>query len=354
MGLAISIRVDGAPDETAAAAAFVEVTERVGQPTYYRLEYSLDIADGDFPLLKESKLGPGSEISVLVPTANATACLVKGPTYGQQIKFEQGGAGSSLVVLGADSLIKMDREDKAVAWNDLTDSDAVSAILSQASLVPDVETTQAGHLELKHTLLQRETDLAFVRRLARRNGNLFWVSSDEFGVETAHFKRPPLDGEAACDLVINLTDPRSNVTSLEISWDVERPTKADAAGLDLNNKSDISGSVESSPLTALGGTALADIVSDSRVVHVAAPADDSGDLQARGEGAVIDASFFLRASGSTTLAALGKVVRAHTLVNLRGVGSRHSGLWFCSSVRHSIDDTEHVMDFELIRNGWVD
>ena len=36
------------------------------------------------------------------------------------------------------------------------------------------------------------------------------------------------DGEAACDLVINLTDPRSNVTSLEISWDVERPTKADA------------------------------------------------------------------------------------------------------------------------------
>jgi len=354
MGLGISIRVDGAPDETAAAAAFVEVIERVDQATTYRLKYRLDIADGDFPLVKESKLGPGSELSILVPTANGTECLVKGPVYGQEIHFEQGGSGSSLVVVGADSLIKMDREDKVVAWSDLTDSAAVSTILSQASLVPDVETSQAGHLELKHTLLQRETDLAFVRRLARRNGNLFWVSSDEFGVETAHFKRPPLDGEAACDLVINLTDPRSNVTSLEISWDVERPTKADAAELDLNNKSDISGSVENSPLTALGGTALADIVLDPRVVHVSAPADDSGDLRARGEGAVIDASFFLRASGSTTLAALGKVVRAHTLVNLRGIGSRHSGLWFCSSVRHSIDDTEHVMDFELIRNGWVD
>jgi hypothetical protein len=248
----------------------------------------------------------------------------------------------------------MDREDKVVAWSDLTDSAAVSAIVSQASLVPDVETTPAGHFESKHTLIQRETDLAFVRRLARRNGNLFWVTCDEFGVETAHFKRPPLDGEAACDLVINLTDPRSNVTSLEISWDVERPTKAEAAELDLNNKSDISGSVESSPLTALGGIALADIVSDPRVVRVAAPVDDNGDLHARSEGAVIDASFFLRASGSTTLRALGKVLRAHTLVNLRGVGSRHSGLWFCSAVRHAIDQTEHIMDFELMRNGWVE
>ena len=225
MNLGISIRVNGAPDETAAAASSLEVMERVGHPTNYRLEYNLDIADGDFPLLKEGTFGPGSEISVLVPSSDATECLVKGPVYGQQIRFEQGGAGSSLVVLGADSLIKMDREDKAVAWSDLTDSAAVTSILSQAGFVPDVETTQAGHFELKHTLIQRETDLAFVRRLARRNGNLFWLSCDEFGVETAHFKRPVLEDKAACDLVINLTDPRSNVTSLEISFDVERPTK---------------------------------------------------------------------------------------------------------------------------------
>jgi hypothetical protein len=354
MGLEVSIRVDGAPNEAAAAAFSVEVTERVGQPTNYRLDYNFDIADGDFPLLKEGTFGPGSEMSVLVPTADKTECLVKGPVYGQQILFAQGGAGSSLTVLGADSLIRMDREDKAVAWNDLTDSAAVTSIISEAGFVADVETTQAGHFELKHTLIQRETDLAFVRRLARRNGNLFWLSCDEFGVETAHFKRPVLEGEAACDMVINLTDPRSNVSGLEICWDVERPTKAEATELDLNNKSDISGTVERSPLTALGGSALADIVADPRVAHVRAPVDDSGDLQARSEGTVIDASFFLRASGATTLSALGKVLRSHTLVNLRGVGSRHSGLWFCSAVRHLIDSTEHRMEFDLIRNGWTD
>ena len=350
----VAIRLNGSPDETVAAAVSVEVTERVGQPTYYQLQYSLDMADGDFPLLKESKLGAGSDISVVVPASDATQCLVKGPVYGQQITFKQGGAGSLLIVRGADSLIKLDREDKVVAWADLTDSDAASTILSQAGLVADLDSTQASHVETKHTLVQRETDLAFLRRLARRNGNLLWITCDESGTETAHFKRPPLDGDAAGDLVINLTDPRSNVTSLEISWDVERPTKSDAADLDLNDRSDISGSVDKSPLSPLGGTALADIVQEPRTVHVAAPVDDSGDLQARSEGALIDASFFLRATGSTTLSAFGKVLRAHTLVNLRGVGSRLSGLWFCSSVRHSIDDSEHVMDFELIRNGWGD
>jgi hypothetical protein len=354
MGLGVSLRVGGAPDETVASASRVEVVERVGQPTQYRIEYSLDSEDGDFPLLKESNLGPGSELQVLVPTADGAECLVKGPIYGQEIHFEQGGSGSLLVVLGADSLITLDREDKVVAWSDLADSDAVSTILLHASLTPDVESTQAGHMETKHTLIQRETDLAFVRRLARRNGYLFWLSCDEFGIETAHFKRPPLNGGAKCDLVINLTDPRSNVTSLDICWDVERPTRADASEVDLNSKSDISGEVQRSPLTALGGTGLADIVSDERVVHVHAPVDDNGDLQARGEGALIESSFFLRASGATTLSALGKVVRSHTLVNLRGVGSRHSGLWFCSAVNHSIDPTEHTMAFELIRNGWTD
>lgn len=354
MGLGVAIRANGAPNETAASAAFVEVTESVGEPTQYRLEYSFDIADGDFPLLTDASIGPGSELSVLVPTDATTACLVKGPVYGQHIQFKQGGSGSTLSVQGADSLIKLDREDKAVAWNNLTDSSVVSSILSQAGLLADIETTQAGHMERKHTLVQRETDLSFIRRLARRNGFHFWVTCDEFGIETAHFKRPQLDGQPECDLIINLTDPKFNVTDLDITFDVERATSTNSIEIDLNTKSDLTGSVQQSPLTALGGTPFSTIATGSRVTHVYAPVDDNGDLQARNEGTLIDAGFFLRATGTTTFSALRKVLRSHTLVNLRGVGTRHSGTWFCSAVRHSIDSAEHVMEFDLIRNGWAE
>ena len=354
MGLGISIRLDGAPNDMLGGAASVEVHERVGQPTSYRIEFALDIEDGDFPLLKDDAFSPGAKISVLVPTSDKTYCLVNGPAYGQDIHFQQGGSGSTLSVIGSDSLITLDREDKVVQWSDVTDSDAVTAILGQYDLAPDADTTSAGHLETKHTLIQRETDLAFIRRLARRNGFYFWVTCDEEGIETAHFKHPDLDGDAETELVINLTDPKSNVTSLDISWDVERPTSATGSELDLTDKSDIDGDVDSSPLTALGGTALADIATETRVVHVHAPTDDSGDLQSRSEGALIEASFFVRAKGTTTLSALGSVIRSHTLVKVRGVGSRHSGLWYCSAVHHTIDAAEHTMEFELIRNGWTD
>jgi len=354
VGLGIAIRVNGAPDQTAGSAAFVEVIECVGEPTQYRLEYSFDIADGDFPLLKDASIGAGSEVSVLVPTDDATACLVKGPVYGQQIQFKHGGSGSTLSVQGADSLIKLDREDKVAAWNNLTDSAAVSSILTDAGLVADIDPTQAGHMESKHTLVQRESDLSFIRRLARRNGYHFWLTCDEFGIETAHFKRPKLDGQTECDLIINLTEPRFNVTDLDISWDVERPTSTTSIELDLNTKSDLTGSAQQSPLTALGGTALSTIATGSRIAHVYAPADDNGDLQARSEGTLIEAGFFMHATGTTTLSALKKVLRAHTLVNLRGVGTRHSGTWFCSAVRHSIDSSEHIMQFDLIRNGWAE
>ena len=354
MARGVAIRVNGAPDETATAATAVNITECVGQPTYFTLEYPFDTADGDFPLLKEGRLGPGSELAVFVSTGGTSECLAKGPVYGQKIHFSHGGSGSTLSVQGGDSLVKLDRENKAVAWADLTDSSAVSSILSQAGLAADVETTQAGHLESKHTLIQRETDLSFIRRLARRNGFHFWITCDESGVETAHFKRPALDGAPACDLVINLTDPRPNVTSLDISWDLERPTQTDSTELDLNSKSDITGAVQQSPLTPLGGVGFSQIASEPRTAHVSAPVDDSADLQARSEGTLIDASFFLRASGSTTASVLGKVLRSHTLVNVRGAGTRHSGVWFCSRVRHSIDADEHRMDFDLIRNGWTE
>src|SRR5262245_20904887 len=354
MGAGFAVRLNNAPNPSVDAASSVVVTERLGRPTEYMITYGLPNIDQDFPLLKDNSLGPGSELSVVVQAEDASDCLVKGPVTSQVVHFEQGGGENSLTVCGTDSSIKMNREDKVVVWTDLTDSQAVSTILGQAGLTPDVESTTPGHLELKHTLLQRETDLSFIQRLARRNGMLFWITCDEFGVETGHFKRPQLDSTPKCDLIINLDNPPSNISSLDLSWNIEVPTKADANELDLNNKSDIAGTIERSPLTTLGGKSLADIVSAPQIVHVSAPVDDNGDLSARGEAAVIDSSFFISASGITTLSSLKKALRSHTLVNLRGIGSRHSGVWLCSAVQHTIKDDVHSMSFELIRNGWAE
>src|SRR2546425_476460 len=222
MGLGIAIAVKGTPNEKLAEATWVEVYERMGEMTTYRIHYDIDISEGDFPTLVDERLGPGSELSVIAPLNGKNNCLVKGPVTGQQIHLEHGGACSFVEVSGCDTSIAMNRETKTVLWSDLTDSDAVTTIFGQYNYTPDVEATAAGHFEKKHTLVQRDTDLQFVQRLARRNGALFWITCDEQGIETAHFKRAPLDGDTANDLTINLDS--NNLAVIDITWDAERPT----------------------------------------------------------------------------------------------------------------------------------
>jgi hypothetical protein len=350
MGLGIAIVVNGESDPELAEATTVEVYERMGEATTYRLRYEVDISEGDLPMLLDSRLDPGAELSILASTGNGAECLVKGPVHGQQIHLEHGGSGSWVEVLGSDTSIIMDRETKSAVWPDLKDSDAVSSILTNYGYTPDVQNTSAGHFEDKHALVQRDTDLRFVRRLARRNGFLFWITCDNSGTETAHFKRPPIDGSAEAELIINLES--ANLESLDISWDVERPTSVEGLQLDLNSKSDLDGGVAQTPQTILGDVGLKAITGDTRSILVSAPADDTGDMQARGEGALIEADWFIRATCQISTNQLGGIVRCHTVVDLNGAGSRHSGKYFVAGVRHTIDNTAHLMDVELVRNGW--
>jgi phage protein D len=350
VSLGIAIAVDGTPDDMLAGAGLVEVEERMGETSRFRLHFGFDIGDGDLPLLLDDRIGPGAELSILVPSNGETHCLVKGPVHGQRIHLVHGGTGSTVEVWGSDATVAMDREARSVVHSDVTDSDAVTTVVGGYGFVPDVDSTASRHVETKHTLVQRESDLRFVRRLARRNGLLFWLTSDASGVDTAHFKRPDLSGEPERTIRLNLDAP--NVDTLDLTWDVEQPTSVEAAQLDASSKQDIDGDVSASPLEAMASEDLASITGDTRSIFLAAPADDAGDLQARGEGTLIEAGWFVRARCTTTLEGLGDVARAHTVAMVRGAGSRHSGRYFVAGVRHTIDPAGHRMDLELIRNAW--
>jgi phage protein D len=350
MPLGVAIAVDGSVDDSLADATWVEVHERLGRPAAFRIRFEFQAGSSDFDRLVDSRLSAGSELSVLVPGAAGNECLVKGPVGAQRIHFEHGGAGSYVEVRGSDGSIAMDREARSVLWSDLTDSDVVTSVAGSYGLTPDVESTSAGHYETKHTLVQRESDLSFVRRLARRNGYLFWVSADPTGLQTAHFRPPPTTGSAAATLTINQEPPV--LQALDLTWDVERPSSVESKQLDLNSKEDIDGALSSSPLPGLGADDLASVTGDTRSMFLAAPVDDAGDLSSRSAGALTESYFFIRATGETTRERVGRPIRAHTIVELQGAGSRHSGDYLVAGVRHTIDASGHRMELELLRNAW--
>jgi phage protein D len=351
MGLDVAILTGkaGSPDPELAGADQIEIAERIGEPTTFRLRYPLAVKEGDFPLLRDGRLDPGSELHVVAPVGGVQHRLVRGQIYGQKLHMQHGAAGSWVEAIGGDVTLEMDREIKAKVWDKVSVADAVTAILGGYGVTPDVESLSTRHDEDNHTLVQRDTDLKFLRRLARRYGCWLWITTAATGISTAHFRRPPLGGSPTATLKIHIDG--ANLGSLDLEWDVERPTAAVAAQLGLRDKQTLAGDVSRSPLAPLGSKAFADVAA-ARGVQVMAPVDDAGDLRARAEAALIDGGWFIRARGETNARSLGSVLRAHTVVAVDGMGKRHSGKYLVASVRHRIDAAAHVMEFTLARNGW--
>ncbi|NVB76938.1 MAG: hypothetical protein HOV81_00955 [Kofleriaceae bacterium] len=349
MGLNVSIRSGATAAADLSNGDQVEVYERVGEPTTYRLRYPLAIKDGDFPLLVDGRIGPGGSLTVVVPVGTSSEVLVKGEVYAQRVHFKHGVADSWVEVIGADATLAMDRDVKQVVWPAQAISDTVSNVLSSYGHTADVDSIATTTSEETHVLVQADTDLRFLRRLAKRYGHWFWVTTSVDDVTTAHFKRPALGGTPAVKLQINNTTP--NVAALDLEWDVERPNATIADQLGLRDKGAIDGHVDRSPLSPLGSTALADLAAH-RSVQIVAPVDTAADLHARSEAALIEAGWFVKLRGETSVRALGSLLRTHALVTVAGLGTRHSGTYVVWSVRHLIDRTAHKMEFELVRNAW--
>lgn len=346
------VLVNGAPDPTLQQPARVEVTEAVGASTTFFLFYDFHIEEGDLPLLLEAKLCPEAVLALRVPDGDATAVLVRGPVTRQRISVATGGTGSVLEVIGADATVELAREYKVHVWPTTTDAAAIIEILGAAGLIPMVNLpSTVVHVETKNSLVQREPDLHLIRRLARRNGCWLWLEYDSLTtLPTVHVERPPVNAATAIHFYLN-GDTR-NLDQAMIEWDVERVVTADAANRDVFGATDMDGSVERSPLSGLADKALADIVTNTRKARLSVPVDDAGDLLVRSEAALIEEGWFVRVTFSIAARVLKHVVRAHTVVELHGAGSRHSGKYLVSRVVHHIDDADHVMDVTLIRNGW--
>lgn len=343
---------NAAPDPSLVQPARIEITESVGASTVFSLFYDFHIEDGDLPLLKEARLGPEAEIALRVLDGDAPMVLVRGPVTRQRISVVNGGEGSVLEVIGADATVALAREAKVHVWASTTDAAAITELLSAAGLAPQVDLpSTVVHVETKNALVQREPDLHLIRRLARRNGCWLWLEYDPVAATPmARVERPPV-GQAAA-LKFHLSGADCNVDEATLEWDVERVVATDAANRDVFGASEMDGAVERSPLSGLADQALADIVAKPRKARLTVPVDDAGDLMVRSEAALIEDGWFVRATLRVTARRLKRVVRAPSVVELHGAGSRHSGKYLVCRVVHRIDDDDHWMDVTLVRNGW--
>jgi phage protein D len=357
-----------------AAVASLEVEESMDLPGAVRLTLPVGRSDdGELTYASDPRLGPLVSLAVMVtPAGDSSAggavpalgggggsksqCIFDGYVLSHKLHLETGTTNSALAVWGQDASWLMNLEEKVKEWADVTDADVANAIFGDYGITPaDDNTTDdsPSHSDPGRSLMQRGTDIQFLRTLARRNGKVCRVTcADQPGRRTGYFATPRLDGDPAA--VLTLNDMQAwTVSALDLSWDATLPTAvvAQQALLSDSDEDGVSADTSDAGLPLLGDRGLADFSGKAMTVLLAAPVDNAGELAQRARSLLRESAWFVRCEGETDLARLGTVLRAGSLVRLDGLGSLYSGRYLAWSVRHTITAESHRMRFVLARNA---
>lgn len=351
-----------------ASIASVEVEESMDLPAALQLTVPVvRTAEGDLSYVADSRFAPlanlavvatagAGEIGGLFGAAAGGQCIFDGYALSHKIHLDSATASSTLTVWAQDASWLMNLTEKAREWVDVTDAAVANAIFGDYGIVPSDQNLAGdspSHTESGHSLMQRGSDIQFLRSLARRNGKVCRVAcAGQPGVRIGYFAKPNLGGDPAATLT--LTDIENwTVNALDIEWDATRPTAVVArqALFSDTDQNGVSADTDSSGLAALADRALADFTGTAMSVLLAAPVDDGGELNLRAQALLRDAAWFVRCEGIVDVERLGLVLRAGMVVAIAGIGALHSGRYLVWSVRHTITAAAHTMKFTLVRNA---
>ena len=354
------ILLGGSPADDAIydSLASLEVEENADLPDALRLELAVNRSTaGELTNASDTRLGPLKNVAVVVALEDGPdECIFDGYVLSHSLHLETAITNSTLQVYAQDASWLMNLEEKVKEWRDVSDAQVANSIFGSHKIDPARENTAEdgpSHTEDGHTLMQRGSDIQFLRMLARRSGKLCRVfCAGRPGQRIGWFAAPQLDGEPVATIVLNDASMRTTDT-LDLTWDVARPTAVVASQALMNDATPegVSGDTDDSGLDPLDDTDLATFAGRAMTVLLTAAVDDGGELKTRAQSVLREAGWFADCEGETEVSQIGKVLRVGDIVQLDGVGSLHSGRYLVWRVHHTITHDAHVLRFRLRRNA---
>jgi hypothetical protein len=352
----------------------LEVEENADLPGAIQLVLPVSAKQGELTFVNDDNLKPFARVGVVATPADGTPeCIFDGNVLTHRLHLERGATTSKLEVWGQDASWLMNLEEKVHEWVNVTDSDIATSIFAQYGMAPAPENSDDNsppHTEDGQSLMQRATDIAFLRARARVTGKLCRVvpravAKGRPGPLTGYFARPNLDADPV--LTLDLNCPQDwTVAALDFDWDASRPTAVAAQQLFLDSNggskdpkaeavpavvNESASNLPASGLPLLDSRSLEDFAGQPASVMLTAPSDSVGDLTLRARGLLEEANWFVRCEGESDIARLRGILRAGDIVGVQGVGSLHSGKYLVWSVRHTLTAGSHKMHFVLVRNA---
>jgi hypothetical protein len=348
-----------APQQVMEALKSVQVNTS-GDRSGFQLTFTM----GKTSLLQLALLPAGffdpilTRVVIMVTLNGIPTVLVDGFVTRQEVQPASEPGQSTLTITGEDLTVAMDLLQITMMYPAMPDIAQVNLILAKYAFLGIVPVVMPPFIFTVKTPLdgwitQTDTDLQHIRGLAGQNGFVFYIEPGPLpGQSIAYFGpdiRLPLPQPA---LSVNL-DGHTNVESLSFSLDGLQKRLEIITVLDP-----ITGRVPVpvpmpeinifKPPLGLRPTAPAKVVFDRTA---AALTVDEALKLAIGRG--IRSSAPVTGNGTLNVVRYGQVLRARTLVGVRGAGPTYDGLYYVDSVTHNIKPGEYKQSFTLSRDGLI-
>lgn len=316
----------------------------------FRLNVALLLqADGTWTYLDDDRVAIWKEVLITAGLDDNTEPLMSGYITHLKPSFGAGLDDCHLEVWGMDASVLLDREDKLKDWPSRKDSDIATEIFSAYGLTPQVEDTEVIHDEVVSTIIQRETDIQFLKRLALRNGFECYVDG-----KTGFFQAPQVDSDPQPLLAVQFGD-ETNVNRFELEVNALATANVTMFQVDHDTKEVLDATSTPGSQTALGASAADSFLGpgmNSGLVCIGKTVTTgSSEMTALCQGLYNEGEWFITGEGEVAANQYGAILKPRAPVTIKGIGETYSGVYYVTHVNHVFNADGYIQHFRVKRNG---
>jgi phage protein D len=316
----------------------------------FRLNLALLLqADGTWKYLDDDRLTIWKKVVVTAGLEDDSAELITGYITHVRPQFGAGLDECNLEIWGLDASVLMDREDSLKDWPNRKDSDIATEIFSTYGLTPQVEDTTLVHDEKVSTIIQRETDIRFLKRLALRNGYECYVDGDK-----GFFQLPQLSSTPQQVLAVQFGDD-TNVNQFQLEVNALATANVSMFQIDHDTKEVLDATSSPGNQQAFGASGsdsyLGAGVASGLVCIGRSVTTGSSEMTALCQGLYDESEWFVTGEGEVAANQYGNILKPRAPVTIKGVGETYSGIYYVTHVNHIFDADGYIQHFRVKRNG---
>ena len=338
--------------EVTRALEQVEVTSDADQGDAFQLTFNLSKGGlMDYTVLQSGALDLFNRVVVAVAFGVVPQVLIDGIITHHEVAPSNEPGRSTLRVKGKDVSLMLDLEEKNESYPNQPDWLVVTQLIAsqaQYGLVPAVTPTTDVPIELLRVSRQHETDLAFIRRLADRNGYVFYVEPLTVGASTAYWGPENRLGLPQPALSVDMGSA-TNVESLSFAADGMAPVETESEVVEPITKTSIP--IPSLPPLRVPPLAASPIPARRKELLRRSANQNPAEAATSSLAASTRAPDPVTGQGQLDARRYGTALRARRLVGVRGAGLSYDGFYYVRSVTHTLRQGTYTQSFTISREG---